>query len=210
MAGATDAWLDRVRTGQVCFDATVPRHFVSAGATQALIQTFAGRANWPQAIEVELRRSGVAGIGDILDGKFASITDLLPGEEQLVEDLRLTSLTRAEIRSKPTKNRGEAECVVACRRTGHPVFMHDMTGRDWARADGIGLFSAIDALCVSVRLGVCKPAQAWRIYLRMCGEPDPMFPWVNFPPTDRGQARFMSQAEPLYSLYVAEEGAKSA
>src|SRR4051812_26810304 len=134
---APDGWLDAVRKGQVCFDATVPRHFVSAGATDTLVRTFGGRANWPPAVEAELRRSGIGGIGDITGARFASIVELDAGEDQKVEDLRLTSLTRAEIRTKPTKNRGEAECVIVSRRTAHPVFMHDMQGRDWARADSI-------------------------------------------------------------------------
>jgi hypothetical protein len=135
-------------------------------------------------------------------GPFATIVDLEPGEEQEVEDLRLETLTRADLRSKPTKNRGEAECVVVAKRLGLPLVMHDEIGRQWARRHGVQLFTIIDCLCVAARLGLVKPSSAWQCYVRVCA--DGMFPLAAFVPTQAGRAVFMARAEPLYSLFVAE------
>ena len=201
--GAPDAWLDPLRLGPVCFDTTVPRHFATAGAAGMLVTTFAGRAFWPPAVEAELRRAGVGGIGAILGGALATIVDLEPGENGKAEDLRLLSLTRAERKANLTKNRGEAECVVICERLKAPLVVHDAQGREWARLNGVRIFTAIDVLYAAVRSGVLKPAAAWRTYLRICGESDAMFPVVNMPPDASGHRRFMTQAEPLCSLFEA-------
>ena len=203
MAGP-DAWLDPLRLGPVCFDTTVPRHFATAGAGDMLIATFAGRAHWPPAVEAELRRAAVGGVGTILGGALATVIALEPGEDRLAEDLRLLSLTRAERKTNLAKNRGEAECVVICERLKMPLVVHDAKGRERARLRGVPIFTAIDVLYAAVRSGAVKPAVAWRIYLRICGEPDAMFPVVNMPPDASGHRRFMTQAEPLCSLFVAD------
>jgi hypothetical protein len=199
-----DAWLDPLRLGPVCFDTTVPRHFVTAGSSPILINTFAGRARWSPAVEAELRRAPVGGVSALVGGVFAQVVNLDPGEDQDAEDLRLTSLTRAERRVNLTKNRGEAECVVICERLKIPLVVHDEKGREWARLRGVKIYTAVDVLYAAVRSGVIKPAAAWRAYERICGEPDAMFPVTNMPPDTTGHRRFMAQAEPLCSLLEAE------
>jgi predicted nucleic acid-binding protein len=178
-------------------------HLVQSGHSELLVASFEGRATWPPAVRAELLRasSRIAGLRSLATGSFATVVDLEDAEELEVEDLRLETLTRAEIKGKPTKNRGEAECVVVCRRMRMPVVMHDEVGRAWARQRGVRLFTIVDCLCLAARLGLVRPSQAWRAYERTCR--DGMIGLAAFPLSEAGRRAFMARIEPVYSEYTA-------
>lgn len=129
-----DAFLAPLRTGRVCFDATVPRHFAQSGYGRLLVACFGGRTCWPGAVEAELKRQirYAPDLASFVDGRFGNLEPILESEEDEVTDLQLEQLTRAEYRAKPTTHRGEAECVVVCKRLGLPWVVHDRGGRNYA------------------------------------------------------------------------------
>jgi len=178
-------------------------HMEMSGLGEVLRLAFAGRARWPPAVRADLLRAAtrVAGLRALATGTFAEVVELEPDEDVEVEDLRLETMTRAELRLKPTKNRGEAECVVVCARLGLPLVVHDEVGRAWGRQRGVRLASLADCLCVATRLGILKPAKAWSAYLRVCD--DGMIPLAAYSPDPSGRLVFMARVEPLYSLHVS-------
>lgn len=189
--------------GSVCFDTTGPLHMVRCSRGHHLERAFAGRAVWPPAVHAELVRHSrtTAGLRLFADGPFATVIELEPDEEQLVEDLRLETLTRAELRSNRTKNRGEAECVVVAARLGIPLVVHDEVGREWARRLGVTLFNVVDCLYACVAAGHLRPADGWRSYEQCCSAG--MFPVAGYSMTTAGRGLFMGQAEAMYSEFVA-------
>jgi hypothetical protein len=206
--GRPDEWIDSFLQGRVCFDTTVPRHFIAAGLG-AYLTPFLGRACWPPAVEAELRRAQFPGASTLIGGQFAEVLPLTEEWDEEAEDLRLESLTRAERQRNLTKNRGEAECVILCEHEKMPLVIHDELGREWARRRHVEVFTAIDMLCVSVRRGLAKPAAAWRAYGQICSGRDPMIPLAPYPPGAPGHTPFMRRAEPLYSLFEAERDTRA-
>lgn len=90
--GRADEWIDRFLAGRICFDTTVPRHFVAAGLSDCLAP-FRGRACWPPAVEAELRRAEFPGASTLVGGRFAEVSALTDDMDEEAEDLRLESLT---------------------------------------------------------------------------------------------------------------------
>lgn len=190
----------------------VVRALVSINEGDALCSAFRDRLMWPRAVDAELRRAAgsVAGLTEFLRNACAEVIDLTDEEVQDAKDLQLESLTREDIERAPTKNLGEAECVVLCRRIDGVLVCHDETGRAWARrpAEEIRLGTIVDVLYVFCRVGLMKPGRAWRAYERACAAGMFVWPGMNLTPTDK--ARFMRNAEMLWGVGLAERTASDA
>jgi predicted nucleic acid-binding protein len=199
--GAPDTWLDPVRFGNVCFDTMIIRHLVPAGGGDLLKAAFAGRMVWPEAVAAELRLQSVhvPGLRAFLASCGATVLDLTTDEDLQVEDIRLEMFTRKSLAVEPTKNLGEAQCVLVCLRTEPCTLVcHDGKARDWARSHKISPCTVIDVLLLFVRLGLCKPARAWAIYVQAV-QATAMYELAGYPiPGSRD--RFMRDASALAAL----------
>jgi hypothetical protein len=214
----SDAWLDPLRFENVCFDTMVIRHLVHAGGGDILKQAFAGRMAWPEIVATELHlqseglngRFRVPNLSAFLGTCGATILTLTEDEELEVEDIRLEMHTRRSTRADPQENLGEAQCLLVCRRQpGYPLVCHDGRARGNARDTkhytGIRLFHAIDVLHLAIRLGLCRPARAWELYVSAV-ESTGMYPLTGHP-IPAARDRFMAVASTMSALWQTDQRA---
>lgn len=206
-----DAWLDPLRFENVCFDTMIIRHLVHAGGGDVLKRAFPGRMFWPEAVASELHlqaeglhgRRGVPNLSAFLATCGVSVLDLTEEEEQEAEDIRLEMFTRKAIKIDPLKNLGEAQCLLVCRRQpGYALVCHDNKARGSARAHNLKLFHMLDVLHLAVRLGLCKPARVWGLYVSAVQTG--MYELTGFPVAG-ARDRFMFVASTMAALWQAEQ-----
>jgi hypothetical protein len=187
-----------LRTGPICFDATVPRHLARCGLGPEVLEPIRDRAFWPEAVALELKRAKVPNIRQVV-GVGTEIA-LTKSQAQDADDLRKETLTEAQISEKRTINLGEAQCVVLCESRGWPLIVHDGNGQRWADRRAVSRFDVVELLAVLASSGSIRPGKAWQAYERLCqpfGEIDPdkagMFIVPAWIPGDKDcHQRFMS------------------
>jgi hypothetical protein len=199
-------------TGEVCFDAMVPRHLCRIKKVEAIVQAFAGRARWPEAVDIEWRRAqtNVPGLKELRRGPFGKTVKITEDQARDADDLRLEKMTRSQVTST-TVNLGEAEAVVLCKERGWPLVTHDELGKQWAAANGISVFDVADVLLAAARLGCVKPGKANKCFSQLFEPTDESDPakaaMISLPPPPPGDPRagsdFLECAEALYSRYIA-------
>lgn len=203
---SADAWLDPLRTEDVCFDTMIIRHLVQAGAGEALVAAFGGRMYWPEAVDTELRLQSthLKALASFLSTSPATVIELTDEEDSEASDIRLDLVTRRQLKIEPTTNLGEAQCVVVCRRPGetYAFVCNDGKAREWARTHGLKPWSVIDVLYVFVREGIKRPGPAWELYVRAV-DVTKMYELPAFPVAS-GRATFLRQAEGLRAAFLAE------
>jgi hypothetical protein len=188
------------------------RHLVHAGAGDLLKTAFVGRFNWPEVVQSELHvqahgRYPIPGLASFLDTCGRKVIALTDEEIQEAEDIQLEMTTRAELAANPKKNLGEAQCLVACDNDRTLVFAsQDGRGRSRARTTHppITLFGLLEVIYLFVRLGLCKPGQAWKLYELCVGTGFDEL--RGFPVSEASsKKRFIDAAAVLCALWMAEQ-----
>jgi hypothetical protein len=153
----------------VVFDTMILTAVVEANRTQLLTDSMADRARIPDAVAGELR-------GHSRD--IPALTSVMPPPNgsfgQAVRDREVarvaSTLQRAwhgskAIEAEPKKDRGEAECLAACKMNRDwALFSQDHRAVREAPKWGIYLYGLPELLMLFAAEGRCLPESAWMIY----------------------------------------------
>jgi hypothetical protein len=197
--------LVRLRTGEICLDATVPRHLARCGRAAVVLEPLKDRLVWPTAVGNELRRAKVPNIPEVLSrGREIELTE---EQDQDVEDLRSEGLLENVVQ-RTTTNLGEAAGVILCEAHGWPLIVHDSKGQQWADKRKVEHFDVIELLAFLASSGSIRPGQAWSVYASLCHPPSDPNPdrrgmfllptWI--PGSPDCQERFMTLISTLAAI----------
>lgn len=149
------------RIGEWCFDSST---LINAHAADPfllrLMAGFTGRAHL---------------LAEVLDDEVhgaAGLTIHIPGwckREELVlrEDLTLYAELHRRFGPDPTKNRGEAACIVAARRNGWRLVLDERVGYQAAVEHGVTVTRTPQLLVSTVRAGWWTADEAWAAYMNL-------------------------------------------
>ncbi len=139
-----------------------------ANRAQLVTTSMSQRARITLRVKGELtgHSRGDARIAALLPPPLGNFGQLVNGREiaEMASDIQRSWHGKKVVEQEPQIDRGEAECLAACKLNGWPLFSQDRRAVGRARLLGIPLYGLPELLMLFAGEGQMLAVSAWKIY----------------------------------------------